>query len=44
MIQFRFIENGLLKGQHWIYTTHEDMDISLIENEMTNSGIDVKGL
>jgi hypothetical protein len=43
MIQFRFIKNGLLKGQHSIYTTHEDTDISLIENEMTNSGIDVEG-
>jgi hypothetical protein len=42
MIQYRFINNGLLKGQHCIYTTHEDMDISLIKNEMTNSGIDVE--
>jgi hypothetical protein len=42
MIQFRFIKNGLLKGQHCIYTTHEDMDIPLIKNEMTNSGIDVE--
>jgi hypothetical protein len=41
-IQFRFIKNGLLKGQHCIYTTHKDMDIPLIENEMTNSGIDVE--
>ena len=43
MIQFRFIKNGLLKGQHSIYTTHKDMDLSLIENEMTISGIDVEG-
>jgi len=43
MIQFRFIKNGLLKGQHCIYTIHENMDIPLIENEMTNSGIDVEG-
>ena len=42
MIQFRFIENGLLKGQHCIYTTHEDMDISLIENEMADTRIDVE--
>ncbi|MDQ6863138.1 MAG: MEDS domain-containing protein [Thermoproteota archaeon] len=42
MIQFRFIKNGLLKGQHCIYNTHEE-DISLIENEMTKSGIDVEG-
>ena len=43
MIQFRFIKNGLLEGQHCIYTTHENMNIPLIENEMTNSGIDVEG-
>jgi hypothetical protein len=43
VIQFRFMKNGLLKGQHCIYTTHKDMDISLVENEMTNSGIDVEG-
>ena len=43
VIQFRFIKNGLLNGQHCIYTTHKDTDISLIENEMTNSGIDVEG-
>jgi hypothetical protein len=43
LIQFRFMKNGLLKGQHCVYTTHEDMDIPLIENEMTNSGIDVEG-
>ncbi|MGB6672411.1 MAG: hypothetical protein WBE34_08255 [Candidatus Nitrosopolaris sp.] len=43
MIQFRFIKNGLLKGQHGIYTTHKDTEISLIENEMTNSDIDVEG-
>jgi hypothetical protein len=43
MFKFRFIKNGLLKGQHCIYTTHKDVDIPLIENEMTNSGIDVEG-
>jgi hypothetical protein len=43
MIQLRFIKNGLLKGQHSVYTTHKDTEISLIENEMTNSGIDVEG-
>jgi len=43
MIKFHFIKNGLLKGQHCIYTTHKDADIPLIENEMTNSGIDVEG-
>jgi len=41
MIQFHFIKTGLLKGQRCIYTTHKDTDILLIENEMTNSGIDV---
>src|SRR3989442_13856054 len=41
MIQFRFIKNGLLKGQHAIYITHEGTNITLIENEMTKSGIDV---
>jgi hypothetical protein len=43
MIQFRFMKNGLLKGQHCVYTVREDMDIPLIENEITNSGIDVEG-
>jgi hypothetical protein len=37
MIQFRFIKNGLLKGQHSIYTTQEDTDISLIENEVVST-------
>ncbi len=40
-IQFRFIKNGLLKGENCIYTTHND-DIALIENEMINNDIDVK--
>jgi hypothetical protein len=43
MIQFRFIKNGLLKGQQSIYTMHKDTEISLIENEIKNSGINVEG-
>jgi antitoxin component YwqK of YwqJK toxin-antitoxin module len=39
-MQFRFIKNGLLKGENCIYTTHDD-DISLIENEMKANEIDV---
>ncbi len=39
-IQFRFIRNGLLKGENCIYTTH-DNDISSIENEMKNNDINV---
>ncbi|MDQ6722893.1 MAG: MEDS domain-containing protein [Thermoproteota archaeon] len=41
-IQFRFIRNGLLKGENCIYITHND-DIELIENEMKNNDIDVEG-
>jgi hypothetical protein len=39
-MQFRFIRNGLLKGENCIYTTHAD-NIALIENEMRTCGIDV---
>ena len=41
-MQFRFIRNGLLKGENCIYTTHAD-NITLIENEMRIYGIDVNG-
>jgi hypothetical protein len=41
MIQFRFLKNGLLNGQVGIYSTHKETDISLIENEMTTSGLDI---
>ena len=41
MIAFRFIMNGLSRGEHGIYATEEDTEF--IENEMANSGIDVKG-
>ncbi len=40
-LQFRFIRNGLLKGESCIYTTHKD-DIDLIEFEMTNDSINVE--
>ena len=40
-IQFRFINNGLMKGENCIYLTHGDPKI--IKNEMDESGIDVKG-
>ena len=40
MIQFRFINNGLIKGENCIYLTHGDPKI--IKNEMDENGIDVK--
>lgn len=40
MIQFRFINNGLIKGENCIYLTHGDPKI--IKNEMAESGINVK--
>jgi MEDS: MEthanogen/methylotroph, DcmR Sensory domain len=44
LIQFRFINNGLLKGEHCIFTTHEQEDnIQFIENQMEYNGIDVEG-
>jgi hypothetical protein len=47
-IEYRYIKNGLSKGQHCIYTTHADgnnnNNISFIENQMSNiAGIDVEG-
>jgi hypothetical protein len=41
-IQYRFIRNGILKGEYCICTTHNDDEIALIENEMMDSNIDVK--
>jgi MEDS: MEthanogen/methylotroph, DcmR Sensory domain len=41
-IQFHFINNGLLKGEHGIITTVQN-DSNLIENEMIDTGIDVEG-
>jgi KaiC/GvpD/RAD55 family RecA-like ATPase len=40
-IQYRFIRNGLKKGDTCIYATH-DGNISLIENDMKNNGIEVE--
>ena len=40
MIEFRFIKNGLLKGEHCIYGTHGDT--SYVENQMAYSGINVE--
>lgn len=40
MIQFRFINNGLLKGENCIYLTHGDPKI--IKKEMDKGGIAVK--
>jgi hypothetical protein len=40
-IQFRFIRNGLIKGENCIYTTYED-NIDLIEFEMINDSINVE--
>jgi hypothetical protein len=40
MIEFRFIKNGLLKGEHCIYGTHGDA--RFIENQMAYSGINVE--
>jgi chemotaxis family two-component system sensor kinase Cph1 len=37
-IQYRFIRNGLKKGDNCIYTTHEDNDL-LIKKEMFNNDI-----
>ena len=39
MIQYRFINNGLMKGENCIYLTHGDPNI--IKNEMDESGVDV---
>jgi len=42
MIQYHFIKNGLLKGEHCILTTHED-NIEFLENQMTkDDNIDVE--
>ena len=40
MVKNRFIENGLKKGESVICVTHED--VSLVEDEMKLSGIDVE--
>ncbi len=40
-IQFRFIRNGLLKGENCIFTTCND-DVALIKNDMMCNNIDVE--
>jgi hypothetical protein len=40
MLQFQFIKNGLLKGEHCIYATHGDP--KYIEDQMGYSGINVE--
>jgi hypothetical protein len=40
-ILFRFIRNGLIKGEYCVYATHDD-DISSIERDMISNNIDVK--
>ncbi len=40
MVEFQFIKNGLLKGEHCIYGTHGDA--KFIEDQMAYSGINVE--
>jgi len=40
LIKFRFINNGLLRGEHGIILTHDE-DIKSIEDDMASIGIDV---
>lgn len=40
MVEFRFIKNGLLKGEHCIYGTRGDA--KFIEDQMAYSGINVE--
>jgi hypothetical protein len=42
IVEYRYLKDGLLKGQNVIHITPDDMSISSIENEMTNNGIDVE--
>lgn len=39
LVKYRFIENGLKKGEHSICLTHDD--VGLVENEIASIGIDV---
>ena len=38
-VKYRYIENGLKKGEHSIILTHDD--VNSIENEVASYGIDV---
>ena len=40
MLQFQFMKNGLLRGQHCVYAMHGDTKI--VENQMAYSGIHVE--
>jgi hypothetical protein len=42
IVEYRYLNNGLLKGQDGIHITPDDRDISSIENEMKNNDIDVE--
>jgi hypothetical protein len=42
IVESRYLKNGLLKGQAGIHIAPDDIDLSSIENEMTNNGIDVE--
>ena len=42
LVKFRFINNGLLRGEHGIILTHDE-DVKSIEDEMLYIGIDVYG-
>jgi hypothetical protein len=42
MVEYHFIQTGLLKGESCICTTYED-DVEFIENKMAHFGIDVEG-
>jgi MEDS: MEthanogen/methylotroph, DcmR Sensory domain len=42
MVEYHFIQTGLLKGESCIYVTHED-EIRIIESGMADFGIDVEG-
>ncbi len=40
-IEFRFLRNGLFRGEHCVYILHERDEIDVMENEMADNGIDV---
>jgi hypothetical protein len=42
IVEYRYLKNGLLKGQAGIHIIPDNIDVSSIENEMTNNGIDVE--
>jgi len=42
ILEFRFLGNGLMKGEHALYIS--DSDVTFIENEMEGAGIDVSSV